>query len=133
MTPEEIIQSIADNSLTVRCLPHIVTSKSSVRDVNKLQEGSVLEYWQPDLEYFVTMNKYSNGQKLMDNFYSRWGEKGRPFEVKKTKVEKGGWWYVKETQDTSSTVIFSRKYDEFFAPTLEEALQLYLSSKKIKP
>jgi hypothetical protein len=44
-------------------------------------------------------------------------------------VEKGGWWYVKETPNTDSTVMFNRKYDKFFAPTLEEAIQLFLDSK----
>jgi len=46
------------------------------------------------------------------------------------KVDKGGWWYVKQVQNTSSTVRFDRKYDKFFAPTLEEAIQMFLDSLK---
>jgi hypothetical protein len=49
--------------------------------------------------------------------------------LKETKIsEKGGWWYVKETKNTDSTVRFSREFDKFFAPTLEEAIDLYLES-----
>ena len=61
-------------------------------------------------------------------------EDGKKLLKEERDVEKGGWWYVKETPNTSSTVRFSREYDKFFAPTLEEAIILFLNSKeKEKP
>lgn len=47
-------------------------------------------------------------------------------------VKHGGWWYVHQATHTGATIQFGNKYDpnEFFAPTLEEALQLFLDSKK---
>jgi hypothetical protein len=55
---------------------------------------------------------------------------GRKLLREERHVDKGGWWYVKETPNTSSKVRFDRKNDKFFAPTLEESLQLFLDSKK---
>ena len=125
-----IIDIIQKNSLTVRCLPYKVTSKLSYSKNYKLQKDEVIEFWKPNLEYFSENNKWSNPQKIMDKFYSNWGKNGRPFIVRTRNVEKGGWWYVKETKDTNSTIRFNRKYDKFFASTLEEAIKLYLNSKK---
>ena len=125
-----IIDIIQKNSLTVRCLPYKVTSKLSCPKNYNLQKNEVIEFWKPDLKYFSENNRWDNPQKIMDKFYSNWGEKGRPFIVKTRNVEKGGWWYVKETKDTNSTIRFNRKYDKFFASTLEEAIKLYLDSKK---
>jgi len=92
-----VIDIIEKHSLTVRCLPHVVTS-----------------LW-----------AYDPGQTLKDN-QTLITRNGRKFIREERPVEKGGWWYVKETADTRSQVQFSRKYDKFFAPTLEEALTLYL-------
>ena len=51
--------------------------------------------------------------------------------IKETRtVDKGGWWYVKETPNTDSTIKFNRKQDKFFAPTLKKAIKLFLDSKK---
>ena len=97
------IEIIAENSLTVRCLPHVVVSHWSYREGQKLKDGETLVV-RPDLG-------------------------GRTFVRTEKTVEHGGWWYVKETKNTGATVQFNRKYDKFFAPTLEEALQLYIDSK----
>lgn len=126
----DIIKIIQENSLTVRCLPHKTTSKLSCPKNYKLQKNEVIEFWKPDLKYFSKNNRWTNPQKAMDKFYLNWGKKGRPFIIRTKIVEKGGWWYVKETCNTMSTVRFNRKYDTFFASTLEEALQLYLNNKK---
>ena len=42
------------------------------------------------------------------------------------------WWLVKETKNTDSIVQFSKKHEIFFAPTLNEAIQFFLDSKKEK-
>lgn len=98
----DIIKIIQENSLTVRCLPNIVINRWSYREGETSFRNAVLKEF-PD---------------------------GRKYWHEEIKVEHGGWWYVKETPDTSSTVRFSRKYDKFFAPTIEEALQLYIEDKK---
>ena len=68
----------------------------------------------PEKRFENWKRNFPNGKKLL----------------KETKtVKNGGWWYVKETQNTDSTVQFIRQYDKFFAPTLEEAIKLYLDSK----
>jgi len=54
---------------------------------------------------------------------------GRKF-IRHTKVlERGGWWVVKQVKHSMSEVQFSLKKD-FIAETLEEALTLFLNSKK---
>lgn len=103
MTQADIINTIQKYSLTVRCLPHTVVNLWSYREGQELKEGQTL----------VSVEKWNN----------------RKFIRNERKVENGGWWYVKETQNTSSTVGFNRKYDKFFAPTLKEAIKLFLDSK----
>ena len=54
---------------------------------------------------------------------------GRKF-IRQTKIlEKGGWWIVTQVKHSLSAVEFSLKKD-FVAETLEEALTLFLNSKK---
>ena len=102
MKEKEMINIIQKYSLTVRCLPYVVTS----------------------------LFTYKEGQRLNPNQTVHYNEKWKRNLIKEERtVEKGGWWYVKETPNTSSTVTFHREYD-FFAPTLEEAIQLYLKSKE---
>ena len=125
----DIVRIIKENSLTVRCLPEVVTYKHAYSKDYKLKDNEKIEYWKPGLKYFSENNKYSNPQKMMDNFYTTWGKKGRPFVVGSRQVDKGGWWYVKEVGNISSMVRFDREYDKFFAPTLKEAIELYLDSK----
>lgn len=100
---ENLIDIIKEYSLTVRCLPYIVKERFRCPPNYKPKEG----------------------EKIVES--GEW-----PLISKEKKVEKGGWWYVKETPNTMSTVRFSRKYDKFFAPTLKEAIDLFLKSKNEK-
>ena len=108
---ESIIDIIQKHSLTVRCLPHKVISHWTYK------EGDENIKW---------VDSDGNPTKSKRSVVIR--EDGRKLLREERDVEKGGWWYVKETKNTSSTVTFSRKYDKFFAPTLEEAIKLYLDS-----
>jgi len=99
----DIINIIQKHSLTVRCLPHIVVSRWNYKegDEKNLKENQTIEY----------STKYN-----------------RKVIREERKANNGGWWYVKETKNISSNVQFSREYDKFFAPTLEEAINLFLKS-----
>lgn len=141
---KNLIDIIQENSLTVRCLPHKVVSYWSYREgdenkkyvdsngnPSKSKRSVVVQNY--DLEYFQKQepNKYdsSTPEQRFDRFKKNFPN-GRKLLREEKEVEKGGWWYVKPTPHTSSTVRFDRKCDKFFAPTLEEAIQLYLDSKK---
>ena len=137
-----IIEIIQKHSLTVRCLPYEVVSywnykegeenrnyiDSNGKPIEAKREVIVCDY---DLEYFqkTKPSKYNtNTPEQRFEFWRKNNPNGRKL-LKETKtVKNGGWWYVKETKNTDSTIIFNRKYDEFFAPTLDEAIQLYLDS-----
>lgn len=108
----DIIDIIQKYSLTVRCLPHVDVSYWSYRegDENK--------------KYVDSKGNPSKGVKTL---FIR--EDGKKLLREERLVEHGGWWYVKETQNTDSTVRFDRRHDKFFAPTLEGAIKLYLDSK----
>ena len=144
---DNILKIIEDNFLCVRRLPFEVISywnysegdEDRIKIPSFLEDGTPikdkkeiiienlnLEYFQktppqdwdkdktPEYRYERYKNMYPNGRKL----------------IKNTKiVEKGGWWYVKKVNNTDSTVRFSNKTDKFFAPTLEEAVQLFLESQ----
>lgn len=112
---ENLIEIIQKHSLTVRCLPYEVISYYSYR------KGD---------EERVTKPSYDSEGKIRDVkksvvFSEVWQRK---MIKEERNVDRGGWWYVKETKNTNSTVRFSRKHDKFFAPTLEEAIKLYLDS-----
>lgn len=116
MTSDEIINTIANNFLCVRRLPFEVISHFSYR------EGD---------EERVKKPIYLEGGKILDAkrsviFSKSWNRK---MVREERVVEKGGWWYVKEEKHTGSTITFNRKYDKFFAPTLKQAIELYLKSK----
>lgn len=144
MTSDEIIDVIQKHSLTVRCLPHEVISYWTYKegDENKkcvdangkpIEDKKEVVIQNHDLEYFknVETSKWNTDtpEKRYENF-KRVYPNGRKL-LKRTKtVKNGGWWYVKETHNTDSTVRFNRKHDKFFAPTLEEAIKLYLGSIK---
>ena len=98
----DVIEIIQKHSLTVRCLPYEVVSHWRYREGETIKDGRTL----------VELPKWGVGK----------------FVKEVRVVEKGGWWYVKETKNTGSNVTFNRKYDKFFAPTLEQALQMYLDS-----
>lgn len=139
----DILDIIKKHSLTVRCLPYETISYWTYRegDENKIcvdafgsSSGGVIKkeivVQDYDLEYFKkTVSKFNTDspEKRYERF-KRIYPNGRKL-IKETKnVKNGGWWYVKETNNTSSMVEFNRKYDKFFAPTLEEAIKLYLDS-----
>lgn len=142
LTPSEIINIISSYSLTVRCLPHVVVSHWTYRDGdenkkyvdskgNPIERDLEVVKQDFDLEYFqkTPPPKYSNStpeQRLEQ--WKKLHPNGRKLLKETKKVEKGGWWYVKSTPNTDSIVQFSRKHDEFFAPTLEGAIQLFLNS-----
>lgn len=115
MSDQEIINTISEYSLTVRCLPYKVVNLWTYREGDENKK-------------YVDSN--GNPSKSTKTLYIR--EDGKKLLKEERTVERGGWWYVKETPNTNSTVRFNREYDKFFAPTLKEALQLFLNSKKSK-
>lgn len=136
MTPIEII---AKHSLTVRCLPHETINYWTYRegDENKKYVDSngnpIIRQLEVviqnlDLEYFqktpTTKYNIDSPEKRYEQWKKRFPNGKKLLKETKT-VKHGGWWYVMETKHTGATVIFN---DKFLAPTLEEALQLYLDS-----
>lgn len=106
-----IIEVIKEHSLTVRCLPHKKISYWTYH------EGDENRKW---------VDSKGNPSKSKKSLVIR--EDGKKLLKEERDIEHGGWWYVKQTKNTDSTVTFSRKYDKFFAPTIEEAVKLYLDS-----
>lgn len=112
---KNLIDIIQEHSLTVRCLPYKVISHWSYREGDEERVKG---------KYYDSKGNVKNVKKTVI-FSEEWNRK----MVREERiVENGGWWYVKSTPHTSSTVKFNRKYDKFFAPTLEEAIQLYLDN-----
>jgi hypothetical protein len=124
MTAEEIIETIQKHSLTVRCLPHVVISHWSYREGDEERIGGI-----NGKPICLEGGKILNATREIVSGFNNW-DKDKKFIKENKFVDKGGWWYVKETQNTGSTVRFNREYDKFFAPTLKEAIQLYLNSLK---
>lgn len=124
MTTQEILQIIADNFLCVRRLPFEVVNFWTYKegDENKLGGFDGRPVYTENSQIF-------NIKREVVTCLGNW-PKDKKWIKETRKVEKGGWWYVKEVQNTGSTIRFRRDYDVFFAPTLEEAVQLYLNSKK---
>lgn len=122
MTQQEILQIIADNFLCVRRLPFEVISHWCYNegDENKLGgfEGKPV---------YTESGEVKNIKREVITNFGNW-PKDKKFIKEIRTVDKGGWWYVKEVKNTSSLIEFNRR-DAFFAPTLEEAVQLYLNSK----
>jgi len=108
MTAEDIIKAIHEHALVVRCLPYetFSTFAYSEGDESRYRVNSKGE--NISSEYSVEINAYGN--KVL---------------VRRKKVEKGGWWYVKQAYNTDSTVIFSAKMD-IIKPTLEEAVVAWI-------
>lgn len=140
----DIIQIIQDHSLTVRCLPHKVVSywsyiegyenmKHVDEKGNPIKSVKSVVIQNHDLEYFkkTVTSKYDiyTPEQRYDRYKKNFPN-GRKLLKEEKEVINGGWWYVKETKNTSSTIIFSLKHDKFFAPTLKEAITLYLESIK---
>lgn len=140
---QNIIDIIQKHSLTVRCLPYETVTYWSYREgdetrtyvgdnPDKVKREVVIQDF--DLEYFEKTDKqpkWTNNSPLKR--YEMWKKNfpnGRKLLKETRIVEKGGWWCVKETKNTSSIVQFDINHDKFFAPTLEEAITLYLNSIK---
>lgn len=115
MEAQEIINIIQTHSLTVRCLPHKVINHWSYR------EGDEDRCNQPSYDSNGNIRNVKKSVVFSESL-------GRKVVREERDIEKGGWWYVKETKNTDSQVHFNRKYDKFFAPSLEEAIELYLKS-----
>lgn len=139
---ENIAAIIQKHSLTVRCLPYETVNYWSYKDgdENKVYvdaKGNRIEAKREviiqdfDLAHFQKTPPQKWCTDNPEKRFSNW-RKNNPNGkklLKETKtVKNGGWWYVKETKNTDSTIRFSREYDKFFAPTLEEAIRLYLNS-----
>lgn len=112
MTSDELLQIITEHSLTIRCLPKIVITLWQFRPGDEEKFG-------------VGIPLYDNIGNITRTIVQK-GDK-KYLQEEKT-VEKAGWWYVEHTPHTDSIVRFS-KYS-FLAPTLEEAIMLYLKSKQ---
>lgn len=124
MTIEEVYNVISEHFLVARRLPFEVISVWSYRDKDEEKLGGF-----NGKPIYLEGGKILNATREIITGYGNFPP-DRKF-IKETKiVEKGGWWYVKQVKDTGSTVIFNREYDKFFAPTLEEAVTLYLNSLK---
>ena len=142
----EILKVIEENFLVVRRLPFETETLFNYR------EGDEERYKKPAFYSNGKPVDYKNVEIFVENLDIEWFKKTPPQEwdknstpekryerykhtypngrkfVRITKtVDKGGWWYVKQVKNTDSTVRFSREYDKFFAPTLEEAVQLFLN------
>lgn len=141
----DILKIIAENSLTVRCLPHKVVNHWTYREGDESKKyvdakGNTIEAKRTvivqkfDLDYFKNTppseyHKNRTPEQRLKQYLKNNPTGERKLLREEKKVKNGGWWYVKETPNTDSTVRFSRKHDKFFAPTIEEAIQLYLNSK----
>jgi hypothetical protein len=136
MKAEDIINIIQKHSLTVRCLPYKVISYTTYREgdekwVNKSEKNLEIITQFFDLDYFKNKPPQKYDRRTPEQRHQAFVKvfpNGRKLIKEIRIIDKGGWWYVKETKDTSSNVIFNRKYDKFLAPTLEEAIQFYLDS-----
>jgi hypothetical protein len=144
MTDSEIIKIISENSLTVRCLPHVVINNRSYQEgdekkkyvnsegVPSTSKRTVITQ-KFDLEYFKRVKPQpwdeSSPEKRYERFLKAFPTGERKFLREEREVKRGGWWYVKETPNTSSNVLFSSKYDISF-PTLGEAIKAYLEKKE---
>ena len=139
---KNIIEIIKKHSLTVRCLPYETVNCWSYKEGDENRKyvdsnGKTIEAKREviiqdfDLTHFQKTKPTKYNTDTPEKRFENWKKNfpnGRKL-LKETKIVKnGGWWYVKETKNTDSTVRFSREYDKFFAPTLEEAIQLYLDS-----
>lgn len=139
---ENILQIIADHFLVVRRLPFEVVSHKSYQEGDEYikylgADGSEIVAERTvvvqdfDLAYFQKTPPSFYDSSTPEERYARWKKdnpNGRKLLKTVRKVEKGGWWYVQPCKHTSSTVTFGNGDGNFVAPTLEEAVSLYLKS-----
>ena len=140
---KNLIEIIQKHSLTVRCLPHETVTYTTYKEGdenkhyvdnrgNKIEAKREVIIQDFNLEHYQkTPQPEYDKKRTPEERFEKWKKSfphGRKL-LKTTKItENGGWWYVKETKHTDSTIRFNRKYDKFFAPTLEQAINLYLDS-----
>lgn len=142
LSSDEIIEIISKYSLSVRCLPKEVVTYLTYHegDENKefsdpfgslevvikdvIPEDCNLSYFRKNIPNF---NRLTHKQKFDE--WKKFNPSPQKVLKETHKLEKGGYWFVKEVPNTYSTVRFERNND-FFAPTLIEAIMLFLESKK---
>jgi hypothetical protein len=140
---QNLFDIIKEHSLVVRCLPMTVVEHYNYNEGDESRthvnaDGTPMNFTivteMLDLNHFEQICKDVSGvSPLMA--YENWKKhypNGRKLLRRERIVEHGGWWYVKEMKNTGSTVTFQRKSDKFFAPTIEEAINLFLEYKKNK-
>lgn len=104
----DVLSIIQDHSLCVRCIPKTVVSVWRVLPKN--------------LEQQMKINQGVSATKS-----ATFDEKSNMWIVREEKTPyNAGMWYVQPERHNNATVIFGKK--SFIAPTIEEAIQLYLNS-----
>lgn len=140
----DIITIIADNFLCVRRLPFQIITYHTYKDGDENKKyiddnGNPIEVTKEvivqdfDLEYFKNTKPDELSERTPEQRFAGWKLRfpnGRKLLKETRNIEIGGWWYVKEVRNIDSIVRFNRERDTYCAPTLEEAIQLYLNSKK---
>ena len=138
---KNIIEIIQKHSLVVRCLPYEVVLYRDYQEGDGLKKyvdskGNTIEAKREviiqnfDLEHFQITKPQKWDTDSPEMRYARWRKNfpnGRKLLKETRIVEKGGWWIVKGAKHTDSSITFSLKND-FCAPTLSEAIDLYLKS-----
>lgn len=137
MNPLEIIEKY---SLTVRCLPKETVSCFSYREGDETKnyfnsDGTTSTAKREvvtqvfDLQHFIDTPPPKWSKQSPEQRFATWQKNfpnGRKLLMETKQVKHGGWWYVQESKHTGGTIIFTKH--DIFAPTLEEALTMYLNS-----
>jgi len=129
LTPQNILDIIQKYSLVVRCLPLEIKKTWYPKTDETLNEDFVESYWTPDDDYFKKV--HSVGWLARKNqFYEKFPNGRRIFSQIKPVENIGGWWIVKQVEDTGNNVVFSKEHD-FLAPTLAEAIEMFLKKNNV--
>lgn len=116
----ELLELIEKHHLAVRCLPLTVVSKWRLRG---------------DEDATLCAPIYDESGKLTNTTKSIVVEKGSRLLREEKPLKMGGWWIVKEANNSRAGVDFNKcdwkpEFGAFFAPTLEGAIRLYLDNIK---
>ena len=116
----ELLELIERHHLAVRCLP--------LTDISKFRLIGA-----EDVKLCAPI--YDESGKLTNTAKSIIIEKGGRFLREEKPVQMGGWWIVKEANNSMARVDFNKcdwkpEIGAFFAPTLEGAIRLYLDNIK---
>lgn len=104
----DVLSIIQEHSLCVRCIPKTVVSVWRVLPKNLEQQM-----------------KINNGVSATKS--ANFDEKSNMWIVREEKTpSNAGMWYIHPAKHNHSTVMFGKT--SFIAPTIEEAIQLYLNS-----